>query len=105
MPKVRGPLFSLTASGTLDRTLTYSTNGTETTVKKLPSFEKPRTANQAAHAAKVADMSASWLSLSAGTKTLWNNCAALSAQTGYRLYWREWFIQASTPGSPPVLPC
>lgn len=105
MPKVRGPLFSLTASGTLERTLTYSTNGTTTTVKKLSTFDKPRTPNQTAHAAKVAQMSASWLALSAGTKTLWKNCGALSAQTGYRLYWREWFVQASTPASPPVLPC
>ena len=105
MARVKGPLFSLSASGTYLNKLVFRTNSKGTHVATLPQNLPPRSPAQTAHSQKIAEMVASWKSLAPATRLQWSSCGASYGLTGYALYWREWIAQAATPQAPPVSPC
>lgn len=105
MARVKGPLFSLSASGTYLKQFVFRTRSTGTHVATRPATLPARSAAQNAHAQKVADMAAAWRHLAPATQAEWSACALSFGLTGYTLYWREWIAQASTPASPPTNPC
>lgn len=72
MAKVHGPLFSLKATGTFGRTLTFQTRAGSTAVFLPVSPYDPQTAKQLAIRAYMAQGVSYWQSLSAPYKALWN---------------------------------
>lgn len=105
MPRVKGPLFSLTASGTYDRTLVFRTSVRGTAVSRRPRLVAARSPAQISNAQRVNDMARTWVAQSGSTQGAWNSCAALQQMSGYQLWWREWYTQNSTPALPPTNPC
>jgi hypothetical protein len=105
MARVKGPLLSLTASGTLDDVLLFKTTGATTTVQRPTSHDKPRTLQQQSHSTRVQEMCTAWRGLDAPSKLSWRLCAASLGKNGFKLFWVEWFLQNSTPSSLPVTPC
>lgn len=105
MAKVDGPLFSLAAHGTYRGQLVFRTNANGTTVGKPFTPPATRSLGQQQTAQKVADLSVTWTALSSGDKSDWAACGATFDLTGYQLWWREWFAQGSSIGSPPTIPC
>lgn len=105
MAKVTGPLFSLAAHGTYRGQLVFRTDANGTRVSKPLTITKPRSLGQQQVAQNVADMALTWTALSAPDKSDWAVCGATFGLTGYQLWWREWFLQGSSIGTPPVIPC
>lgn len=105
MAKVTGPLFSLAAHGTYRGALVFKTDARGTHVAKPPLAPATRSLAQTQTAQKVADLNAAWSALAPATKTAWSVCGATFSLTGHRLWWREWFLQNSSPGNPPIKPC
>lgn len=106
MAKVKGPLFSLSASGTYEGLITFRPVGNGTSAGRPPRSRQPRSQSQLDNAANIANMSASWSGLDAGVRAAWNACAVtLGFRSGYNLFWAQWLIQGSAPGNPPVSPC
>ncbi len=105
MAKVTGPLFSLAAHGTYRGELVFKTGANGTHVAKPPLVTAPRSLAQTQTAQKVADLNAAWSALAPATQAAWSACGVSFSLTGHRLWWREWFLQGSSPGNPPVSPC
>jgi len=104
MPKVKGPLFSLGASGTFARALVYEDCGDIQRVRRLPQYAPDQTPLQQAQATKVAQLSTAWKAADETTKNLWRDRAPDFALNGYALWWREWFAQSVVPPDTPNLP-
>lgn len=105
MVRVKGPLFSLSASGTYLKKFVFRTTSTGSHVATRPATLPARSPAQLAHAQKVAEMAAAWSALPGATRAAWNACGLNYSLTGYGLFWREWIAQGSTPASPPTSPC
>lgn len=104
MPKVRGPLFSLAASGTLLGTLTFMDTGQVAQVRFNVKQRAPRSELQKMHGARVADCRAAWRALPQATKDEWAAQIVWSHLTGPALFMREWFSQHVYAPGLPVLP-
>ena len=104
MPIVKGPLFSLEASGTYGGNLTFSQTNGKSITRKTPRSRKPDSLSQTLHRQRVADMALSWRQQSAATRAAWNDAAAPLGKKGRQYFWSEWFAQNATIGSPPVIP-
>lgn len=105
MPKVKGPLHSVSASGTFHGAIVFNARTLGSVVSKRPLITQPRTPSQEAHNQKIVDLSAAWRTLSPAAKSSWGACGALVSLDGRQLFWREWISQGSTPLNYPVLPC
>jgi len=105
MVKVVGPLFSLSASGTFRREITFSAVNGNTIASGVPKRKNQRTPAQQAQANSVAAMSSAWSAMSETEKQLWKDCGQTYNKTGYKLFWSEWFLQNVSQGNNPVLPC
>lgn len=104
MPKVRGPLFSLAASGTLMKTITFLDTAKSAQVRFNVKSRAPRSELQKLHGARVADCRAAWRALDQPTRDQWQAQMVWSHMTGPALFMREWFAQAIYPPALPVLP-
>lgn len=102
MPKLRGPLFSLGASGTLGKELTYVTNQTSSVVR-MPQRKKinPSTL-QTLHRNKIAQIPAAWRTLTTLEKASWAAAAAPFGLSGYSHFWRRYTLQNITPPAMPT---
>lgn len=104
MPKVIAPLYSLSASGTLGKTLTYSITTQNLQVRFHNAHPRKRSVLQIAHGYRVADCRASWRALSPASKAPWIAAGIWSHLTGPALYFREWFAQNIYPPNQPAVP-
>ena len=104
MPKVRGPLFSLAASGTLLKTITFMDTAQVQQVRFNVKQTGPRSDLQKLHGARVADCRAAWRALPQATKNEWNAARIWSKLTGPALFMREWFAQVIYPPQLPTIP-
>jgi len=104
MPKVRGPLFSLAASGTLLKTITFMDTGAVQQVRFNVKSRAPRSTLQQMHGQRVADCRAAWRSLDQPTKDEWQAAMVWSHLTGPALFMQEWFAQHIYPPYLPVIP-
>ena len=104
MPKVKGPLFSLEASGTYGGALTFHQSATGAQVRKKPAPAGPPTLAQELHRARVSEMSTSWRAQTTITRQAWNDAAAPLGKLGRAYWWQEWFTQNATATSPPSIP-
>lgn len=104
MPKVRGPLFSLAASGTLLKTITFMDTAQSAQVRFNVKQRAPRSALQQMHGARVADCRAAWRGLPQATKDQWQAQMLWTHMTGPALFMREWFAQMIYKPNLPFLP-
>lgn len=105
MAKVKGPLFSLSASGTYNELVTFRQQPRLAQAFQQKPSTQTRTTAQNDHNAAVASMASTWSALSGSTKSSWAACGATFNMSGFNLWWREWFLQGSTPITPPTKPC
>jgi len=104
MPKVTAPLFSLTASGTLDHKITYMNTQTRQVVRYNVRQPLKRSTLQQAHGARVADCRTAWRQMTPAAKVEWRSMAAILHMTGPALWAREWFAQNIFPPAAPLVP-
>lgn len=104
MAKIRGPLFSLGASGTVAALLTYNQSSQAPTARKKPRASTSATPMQLTMRAGFADAAAAWRALDPLTRADWIALAAPSRRPAFAKYYLEWMAQASTAASPPQIP-
>lgn len=104
MPKVKGPLFSATASGTFRGLIEFRTVGTATRVAGKRTAPRTRTQAQQVQSARFAAAVQAWQRQTTGEKGLWQAAAAGTALSGYQLYLREHQRQGIVPPDQPHLP-
>lgn len=115
MAKIKGPLFSLAASGTVGR-ISFSQAGTATHARNVPRqrADSP-TQYQIDHRQRCKDAAASWAAMSVFDKDKWHakgtttrpSGAAGTVYTlnnGWPLYFQEWLLQNIDPPGAPRLP-
>jgi len=106
MAKVKGPLMSLDASGSIAGSITFSKwKGVKTArIKSTPS--NPDTAGQQAQRTTFSLAVASWKAQDAADQLTWTNRAkALGLNmSGFNLYVREYIAQGVTDPDVPTLP-
>lgn len=104
MAKVRGPLMSLSASGTYRGHLEFR-SGAEETVVAGPRVLKPtRTPAQQSQAQRFGQAIAGWRDLTPTAKADWLAAAQGTGLTGYQLYLRQYQLQHINPPGQPTLP-
>jgi len=73
MAKLKGPLFSLSASGALGPRLTYSMRRSGAQVRRQQANTNPNTAGQAVERGYYTDALAAWATLSPAEKEQWTD--------------------------------
>ena len=108
MPKVTGPLFSLSASGTFMGAIEFrkrQEGGGVVTRIRTRKRTKPRTASQVQHNQQWSAASAAWRGLFDVEKSTWNDKAKTNGyKSGFRLWISEWFTQRIKSPDRPLLP-
>ena len=104
MPKVTGPLFSVTATGQLAGVLDYTMHGGTCTVRQKRRWTPPPNALQALQQQAVGQMSDCWGLQTQAYRDTWAARGPAYGLTGYQLFWKQWFIQGSTCANLPILP-
>jgi len=85
--KVKSPLFSLTAKGSLDKTITYSRRWQKDYVRKFVKPLKPASAGQASQRASFKSIIAEWNALTANERIGWLDIAyQLPPLSGYNIF-------------------
>lgn len=105
MPKVKGPMLSLAASGTFRNLITFVTTASGALCRSPPQDTRPPTAAQTTHRAKLANAVTTWNLLSTAIKADWQACGVTFGMSGYNLFWREYVNQSIEPPDIPVNPC
>lgn len=104
MAKVRGPLFSFGASGTVARAITFNPTEQQTTARSLPRSTAPPSYAQAYHRQRCRDAAAAWGALDAGQKAAWSALVAARALTPFAKFLLEWNAQQCQAGDTPAVP-
>lgn len=92
MVKLKGPLFSVAAFGTLDDTLVYQRRRGMDTVYRKRVVDNPNTDAQASQRASFASAVSSWRELPAESKVRWVVRAQGMAISGYNLYIKNYLL-------------
>ena len=101
MTKVKGPLFSVAASGVFQGVMEFRTGGGKTTVHGKRGAPTARSAAQLARSARFAEAVAGWQTLSDTQKAAWKTAATHTLLNGYQLYLSEYQTQnIHAPGQP-----
>ena len=106
MAKVKGPLLSLNASGSIADSMTFGKwKGINTCrIKSTPT--NPNTANQQAQRTTFSNAVASWKAQEETTQGTWNTRASEMGvnMSGFNLYVREYISQGVVDPATPDLP-
>jgi len=86
MPKLKGPLFSLTAQGPLAKLLTFRRRGSETVVGIPTTHPDAKSAAQLSWRTMYEACSALWHTLSSAEKQAWETNAKSKHMTGFALW-------------------
>lgn len=103
MAKVRGPLFSLSASGAFNGIVEYRTTGGQTIAAGIKAYVPPRTPAQAAQTNRFKDAVGGWRAATEQQKAAWS-AAAPTGTSGYRYYLSEYILQNVQPPNQPTTP-
>lgn len=104
MAKTQGPLFSLGASGTVAKLLTFNQSNDTPVARKKPRASTSATTDQQAARADFANAAQAWRALPQAERDTWKSIAAQTGRPAFAKYFLEWKAQASTPAQPPYLP-
>ncbi|MDG4594217.1 MAG: hypothetical protein P9F75_00735 [Candidatus Contendobacter sp.] len=100
MAKVKGPLFSLSASG-LFRGMEFRTGGGETTVAAPREIKAQRRPAQVAQNQRFKTALQAWTELSQEEKNGWTASATGTGMSGYKFYISEYLNQNIIPPNQP----
>ena len=104
MTRVKGPLFSVSASGDFLGLMEFRTTGDQTIVaghKQKPSSRSPA---QVAQSLRFKNAIDGWKSLGAAAQLTWKNRGIALGMTGYQLFISEYQTQNIVPPGIPILP-
>ncbi len=104
MVKVKGPLFSLAASGIFNGLMEFRTGGGKTVVHGIRSAPATRSAAQQAQSLRFATAVAGWKNLTVEDRQSWKDSAQNTGHNGYQLYLSEFATQNITPPDQPLIP-
>jgi hypothetical protein len=104
MAKVKNPLFSFGASGTVAKVLTINQSDGSPIARRKPSGYAAASVPQQYMRDSFRDAAASWRGLSPVDKADWRALAAPRSTTAFAKYCLEWIAQGSTLASPPIIP-
>lgn len=101
MARVKGPLFSVSASGIFKELMEFRTGSGKSTVHGRRENMKQRTAAQIAQSERFGQAVAGWQALTLEQKAAWKTSAINTGMNGYQLYLSEYQIQnIHTPNQP-----
>ena len=104
MAKVRGPLFSLAASGTVAHALTYRSNDGYCVATRPPIPTGAPSTWQLAERQTMRDAAAGWASLSANDRAIWSANELPTVRSGWMSFFFEWKTQRVAAGQVPLIP-
>ena len=106
MAKVKGPLMSLSASGTIADSMTFGKWKGINTVRIKSTPTNPNTASQQAHRTTFSNAVASWKAQDQTTQTTWNDRAQEMGlvMSGFNLYTQQYIKQGVVDPATPTLP-
>lgn len=104
MPKLTGPLFSASATGTFAGLIEYRKVGGKAVAAKIRTRTKPRSAGQQERSARFSEAAAAWSELTAMQKNQWRDAAASQPMNGYQLFISEFLKQDVVSPALPTIP-
>lgn len=104
MAKTTAPLFSLSASGTVARALSFRTTAGRQVAQVPKLRQAPQTAVQVANSANWRDACRYWFAMSDQLKDEWRALGAATSTPPLAVWCREWVRQRATPSTPPLIP-
>lgn len=104
MAIVKGPLFSVAATGKFNNCMEFRTGSGKTTVHGIRSVPPTRSQAQQAQSLRFAQAVSGWKGLTPLQKEAWKTAAHLTGHNGYQLYLSEYQTQNIQPPNHPVLP-
>ena len=106
MAKVKGPLLSLSASGTVGDSMTFGKWKGVNTVRIKGTPSNPNTSGQQTQRTAFSNAVASWKAQDETTQTSWNTRAREMGLTmsGFNLYVKEYIAQGVVDPATPDLP-
>lgn len=104
MPKVRGPLFSLSASGQFDDKVQFRTTAAGCIATKPQLTTPPRSPAQTAQAARFQIAVQGWRDAGIPTRDAWRVAATSTGMTGYQFWVSEYLGQNIVPPAQPMIP-
>lgn len=103
MARVKGPLFSLSATGEF-KGMEFRTGSGSTVVAAPKVVQAPRRPAQLAQQAAFQTAVQAWKALDANGQQAWRTAAQNTGLSGYQLYISEYMTQAIVPPGQPVPP-
>lgn len=103
MARVKGPLFSLSATGEF-KGMEFRTGGGSTVVAAPKTVLAPRRPAQIAQQAAFQTAVNAWKALDANGQQTWRTAAQNTGMSGYQLYVSEYLTQAIVPPDQPIVP-
>jgi hypothetical protein len=104
MAKVKGPLFSLSASGEFNGMMEFRTVGGSTVAAGIKRRVPPRSPSQAAQTQRFRQAVNGWRSLTIEQRNTWRAAGPAHSMTGYQLYISEYQTQGIQPPNQPQIP-
>lgn len=101
MARLRGPLLSIAASGTIGGVVTFESRSGGPVARLKPASKKPASYAQIQHRAMVTVCAATWATLSTDDKARWQAIAASHGLPVMAKFLHEWIAQQSTATTPP----
>jgi hypothetical protein len=104
MAKVKGPLFSVAATGLFYDIIEYRTGSGKSTAHGKRSAPSSRSPAQQAQAALFTMAVTGWRALDANGKLSWKTAATYTGHNGFQLYVSEYQTQNISPPDQPIVP-
>ena len=102
MPKVKGPLFSISAHGTMKGAITFQGSPSGPRVQKVPRHRDMYTGGQSLVRTSFLQAVSEWRALDGASKEWYNESAEGRGMTGYNLYIKNYLTGSG--GEPPPPP-
>jgi hypothetical protein len=104
MAKTTGPLFSLAASGTVGKLISFRMGKSGPEVTKKPHPKTQPSAQQAIERQRMKDARAGFLTLSVEDLGYWQELATVKSRPVWLVFFQEWQIQQVVAGQMPLIP-
>ncbi|MEY3288026.1 MAG: hypothetical protein RLZZ419_268 [Pseudomonadota bacterium] len=104
MATVKGPLFSVAATGKFNNCMEFRTGSGKTTVHGIRTAAPSRSQAQQAQSLRFTQAVNGWKALTTFQKEAWKTAAHLTGHNGYQLYLSEYQTQNIQPPNHPIIP-
>lgn len=104
MAKTTAPLYSLSASGTIARAVSYRTSAGQQIAQAPKLRQSPPSAILAASQGRWQEACSTWCSIDPAVRQEWQTAAQSTNLPPMALWCREWTTQRATPSTLPRIP-